>query len=111
VVAHLPGQPYDQIAVGSRPNQRSRLDGLEVAGTAGRRDRGRGRWVRAADLRLQVVQLVGVQVVDDPAGLTLDLAHDGVNLDRAGQMVDEVDQHPDAGQTEERRPGQEEHQD
>jgi hypothetical protein len=30
----------------------------------------------------------------------LDLAHDGVDLDGAGQVVDEVDEHPHAGQGE-----------
>jgi hypothetical protein len=43
---------------------------------------------------------VGVDVVDDLDGLALDLAHDGVDLDGAGQVVDEVDEHPHAGQGE-----------
>ena len=35
----------------------------------------------------------------------MDLAHDGVDLDGAGQVVDEVDEHPDAGQRQREGPG------
>lgn len=104
-VTDLPGQPDDHILVGGRPDQRLGLDGLDVAGAAGRQHRGRGRRVGAAPLRCQVARLLGVEVIDDPASLPLDLAHDGVDLDRVGEMVDEVDEHPDAGQPQQQRPG------
>jgi hypothetical protein len=38
------------------------------------------------------------------AGLALDLAHDGVDLDGMGQVVDEVDEHAHAGQRERQGP-------
>jgi hypothetical protein len=105
MVTDLPGQPDDHVLVGGGPDQRLGLDGLDVAGAAGRQHRGRGRRVGAALLRCQVARLLGVEVIDDPASLPLDLAHDGVDLDRAGQVVDEVDEHPDTGQPEHQRPG------
>lgn len=94
MVTDLPGQPDDHILVGGRPDQRLGLDGLDVAGAADRQHRGRGRRVGAALLRCQVARLLRVEVIDDPANLPLDLAHDGLDLDRAGEMVDEVDEHP-----------------
>ena len=98
MVTDLPGQPDDHILVCGRPDQRLGLDGLDVAGAADRQHRGRGRRVGAALLRCQVARLLGVEVIDDPASLPLDLAHDGVDLDGTGEMVEEVVEHPDAGQ-------------
>jgi hypothetical protein len=100
VVTDPSDQPDDQVVAGGGVDQRGRLDGLEVAGGGGRQDHGMGGWVGAAVLGLQVVGGVAVDVVDDFVGLVLDLAHDGVDLDGAGQVVDEVDEHPHAGQGE-----------
>jgi hypothetical protein len=104
------GQPDDQVVAGGDLDQLGRLDGLEVAGGDGRHDHGLGRWVGAALLGLQVVSRV--DVVDDLKGLALDLAHDGVNLNGAGQVVDEVDEHPhaDQGQAEGSGDGQPGHE-
>jgi hypothetical protein len=73
------------------------------AGAARRQADRLHRRLGAPLLRLPVAGPVGVDVVDHRDGLALDLAHDGVDLDRVGQVVDEVDQHPDAGQGQ--RPG------
>jgi hypothetical protein len=51
-------------------------------------------------------QRVGVDVVDHRPDLPFHLAHDGVDLDRVGQVLDEVDEHPDAGQGPRPRDGQ-----
>ena len=107
MVADPFGQPDDQVVAGGGLDQGGRLDGLEVAGGGGRHDHGLRGWVGAALFGLQVTGGVRVDVVDDLEGLTLE-AHDGVDLDGAGQVVDEVDEHPhaDQGQTEESRDGQ-----
>jgi hypothetical protein len=84
VVADLPGQPHNQILACRRPDQGVGLDGLNVAGVAGRHDHGRRRRVGTLLLPLQVPGRVGVEVVDDPPGLTLDRTHDRVDLDRVG---------------------------
>ena len=94
MVADLPGQPHNQILACRRPDQGVGLDGLNVAGAAGRHDHGRRRRVGTLLRPLQVSGLVGVEVVDDPPGLTLARTHDRVDLDRVGQVVDEVNEHP-----------------
>jgi hypothetical protein len=104
VVADLPGHHDHHAVANGRPDQRIGVDGLDVAG-AGRRQADRHqRRLGAAFLRLSVAGLVGIDLVDHRAGLALDLAHDGVDLDRPGQVVDEVDEDADAGQGEGQRP-------
>ena len=104
VVTDPSDQPDDQVVGGGGVDQRGRLDGLEVAGGGHRQDHGMGGWVGAAVLGLQVVGGVAVDVVDDFVGLVLDLAHDGVDLDGAGQVVDEVDEHPTLARASPRDP-------
>src|SRR6185437_1718478 len=94
VVTHRLDEPDDQVISCRNLDKRFIRDLLNVAGAIGRQSNGPCGWgVWTALLGFRVAGLVRVEVVDDLQGLTHDHAHNRVDLNRGGKVVDEVDEH------------------